>query len=479
VSAGTILAGKYRLVGLIGRGGMGSVWKAERLGWESPVAIKLMNASANPNALARFQREARLAASLRSPHVVQVLDDGVDELSGAPFIVMELLEGESLAERLGRLKRMRPEVVAQVITQIARALGRAHEVGLIHRDLKPDNILLVRNDDEEVVKVLDFGIAKYTTTEDRVEESTLAGHVMGTPAYMSPEQLTSQREIDHRSDLWSLAVIACECMTGARPFEGDNLVSLAFKICANDPPRPSTLGPVPDGFDAWFLRAIAQDPRERFPSAKVMAEELRGLCGHIPMFWMPEGAGPVTHSTTANTELEPVLELTRRKESRRAPHEPLWSITELASVLPSGERPSQRAEPRPRPALAVLVALALLGGALLWWSPLRLRDVTARVSQLSSELKARLLAAAPEPARGNTTTRLSSTPSPAGVEPTAAPGASDVLPPPAPSATGTGAAAPRATPAHADAGSQAAPPPPAVSPKSKARKPPKRKPRDR
>ena len=160
VTAGTILAGKYRLVSLLGRGGMGSVWRAERMGWQSPVAIKLMNAVDvhDSPALARFQREARLAASLRSIHVVQVLDDGVDSATGAPFIVMELLDGESLAERLSRVKRLRPPVVAQIVTQIARALGRAHDAGLIHRDLKPDNILIVRNDDEEIVKVLDLSL---------------------------------------------------------------------------------------------------------------------------------------------------------------------------------------------------------------------------------------------------------------------------------------------------------------------------------
>src|SRR5690606_31953255 len=159
-----------------------------------------------------FQREARLAATLRSVHVVQVLDDGVDETTGAPFIVMELLEGETLAERLRRIGRLRPENVAIVVTQIARALGRSHDVGLIHRDLKPDNILLVRNDDEEIVKVLDFGIAKWIAAP-QADDSTLAGHVVGTPSYMSPEQLMSSRSIDHRADLWSLGIIACECMT--------------------------------------------------------------------------------------------------------------------------------------------------------------------------------------------------------------------------------------------------------------------------
>src|SRR5688572_6833298 len=293
---------------------MGAVYRAERMGWQSPVAIKLMNAMDvhDSPALARFQREARLAASLRSVHVVQVLDDGVDATTGAPFIVMELLDGESLAERLSRVKRLRPQVVAQIITQIARALGRAHDAGLIHRDLKPDNILIVRNDDEELVKVLDFGIAKWLAGPHAPTSGTgtLAGQMLGTPAYMSPEHFANSANIDHRADLWSLGVIAFECMTGTRPFLGDTLVSLALSVCSGKYALASSLAHVPDGFDAWFARAVAPDPAERFPSARLMAEELRGLCGHIPMYWEIEAAPPVQHSTREKTELEPVLELT-------------------------------------------------------------------------------------------------------------------------------------------------------------------------
>jgi serine/threonine protein kinase len=344
VAAGTILAGKYRLVSLLGRGGMGAVWRAERMGWQAPVAIKLMNAvdMHDSPSLARFQREARLAASLRSVHVVQVLDDGVDAATGAPFIVMELLDGESLAERLARVKRLRPQVGAQIITQIARALGRAHDAGLIHRDLKPDNILIVRNDDEELVKVLDFGIAKWLGGPHApTGTGTLAGQMLGTPAYMSPEHFANSANIDHRADLWGLGVIAFECMTGTRPFQGDTLVSLALSVCSGKYELASSLAHVPDGFDAWFARSVAPDPAERFPSARVMAEELRGLCGHIPMYWEIEAAPPVQHSMREKTELEPVLELTRRARSSRAPDQPApYSITEVDSVLPMLRTPT-------------------------------------------------------------------------------------------------------------------------------------------
>jgi serine/threonine-protein kinase len=332
--AGTILAGKYRLISLVGRGGMGSVWRAERVGWQAPVAIKLMNAVDvhDTPALARFQREARLAASLRSVHVVQVLDDGVDPATGAPFIVMELLEGESLAERLLRVKRMRAPVVAQIISQIARALAKAHEAGLIHRDLKPDNILITRNDDEELVKVLDFGIAKWLGASHQ-SSGTLAGQMLGTPAYMSPEHFANSANIDHRADLWGLGVIAFECLTGTRPFQGETLVSLALSVCNNKYEPASSFVNVPEGFDAWFARAVARDPKDRFPSARAMADELRGLSGHIPMLWEDAAMPPVQHATREKTELEPVLELTRRAKSSKSP-EPKFPITQVDSVLP-------------------------------------------------------------------------------------------------------------------------------------------------
>jgi serine/threonine-protein kinase len=248
------------------------------------------------------------------------------------------------------MKRLRPPVVAQIITQIARALGRAHEAGLIHRDLKPDNILIVRNDDEEIVKVLDFGIAKWMSGPANLAGGTLQGQMLGTPAYMSPEHFANSSHIDHRADLWSLGVIAFECLVGMRPFQGDSLVSLALNVCSGKYPMASSLAEVPEGFDVWFARAVSQDPNRRFASARLMAEELRGLCGQQPMLWESEAAPPEQHTTREKTELEPVLELTRRARSSRVPPPPeaRRPITEVDSVLtmlrtpPPGKRGSWR-----------------------------------------------------------------------------------------------------------------------------------------
>jgi serine/threonine-protein kinase len=257
---------------------MGSVWRAEHLSWEAPVAIKLMNRDIadQPEARARFEREVRLAAGLRSPHVVQVLDHGVDEATRQPFIVMELLEGESLERRLKRLGRLSAVETFGIISQIVRALSRAHEAGIVHRDLKPESIFLVQNDEEHVAKVLDFGIAK--GTHPMSLGLTRPGRILGTPYYMSPEQFRGS-EIDQRSDLWSLSVIACECLTGRRPFEAKDFGELALLLLGGARrPLPSELGPVPPGFDAWFLRGTHAELARRFQSARELGHTLAPVC---------------------------------------------------------------------------------------------------------------------------------------------------------------------------------------------------------
>jgi len=278
-AAGTVLAGKYALVSKLGQGGMGAVWRAEHVQLRSPVAIKLIDhqIASNPEALARFMREAQSAAALRSPHVVQILDFGAD--NGVPYIAMELLEGESLAARIERTQGMAPVETAHIMTQVARAVSKAHEGCIVHRDLKPDNIFIVKNDEEEVAKVLDFGIAKASSTFGLTTGSaTRTGAILGTPYYMSPEQAEGNRLVDHRTDLWALGVIAFECLLGRRPFDSDALGSLLLAICTRPIPVPSSLGRVPPEFDAWFLRACSRDLPQRFQSARDLATDLRRVC---------------------------------------------------------------------------------------------------------------------------------------------------------------------------------------------------------
>jgi serine/threonine-protein kinase len=276
-NAGHVLAARYRLERRLGEGGMGSVWKADHLTLRSPVAVKLIDEKIadNKEALNRFMREAQAAAALRSSNVVQILDYGVE--GKTPYMVMELLEGESLAERLHRVRRLSAAETVRVLHQVARAMGRAHDLGIVHRDLKPENIFIVSEHDVEIVKVLDFGVAKMQHASFGYASGmgTRSGSLLGTPFYMSPEQAEGDRPVDWRSDLWSMAVIAYECLTGQRPFESPGLGNLLLQICSKPVPVPSRIAPVPPGFDAWFARALERDPDRRFQSAKELVDALR------------------------------------------------------------------------------------------------------------------------------------------------------------------------------------------------------------
>ena len=313
----TLVAGKYQLKGMIGRGGMGSVWEGRHVSLGTRVAVKFIEKeyAESPEARARFLNEARAAATISSKFAVQIFDHGVTD-DGRPYIVMELLEGEGLDRRLERLGRIPLQDVARAILQVCRALQRAHDGGIIHRDLKPENIFLQHShdDDEETAKVLDFGIAKIRSVDgNTLSSSTKTGAVLGTPYYMSPEQARGLRDIDHRTDLWSLGVIAFKCVTGVLPFDGQSLGDLLVKICTAPLPIPSQVLPgLPPAFDAWFARALDREPSNRFSSSLELADALAfaaGLTvkrgpGSIPRpQFHAAGAGPVIHGTPAPTPI--------------------------------------------------------------------------------------------------------------------------------------------------------------------------------
>ncbi|HEY6727697.1 MAG TPA: protein kinase, partial [Polyangiaceae bacterium] len=262
---------------------MGSVWLAQHLTLDCPVAIKLIDPqiAAESEVLERFMREAQAAAALRSPHVVQILDYGLHQRT--PYIAMELLEGESLAQRLSRVRCLSPAETATTLTHIARAVAKAHDLGIVHRDLKPENVFLVRNDDEELAKVLDFGIAKRRMgalgpdASGAATSQTRTGALLGTPYYMSPEQAEGAKTIDYRTDLWAMGVIAFECLLGERPFKGSSIGELVLKICSKPMPVPSACGSVPAGFDAWFSKACARELEQRFKSVRELVGAFRSL----------------------------------------------------------------------------------------------------------------------------------------------------------------------------------------------------------
>jgi serine/threonine-protein kinase len=312
---GMILAGRYRLLHQLGKGGMGSVWAAEHLALHSSVAVKLLDdqIAGNPDAVERFQREAQAAATLRSAHVVQVLDYGVDGTT--PFLVMELLKGEDLASRLQRMGRIEPAPLVEIFQQVARAVGRAHAAGIVHRDLKPENVFLVDEGDHEIVKVLDFGIAK-SVALGFAPSATRTGVTMGTPYYMSPEQAEGKREVDHRTDLWALGVIASECLTGVRPFDGQTFGELLLNICARPAPVPSSVGAVPRHFDTWFAKATHRDPACRFATVN----ELVSTFADVVRGKAPAGMDAIPLTTAPLDEPAPVAPARTPQRTPAATH---------------------------------------------------------------------------------------------------------------------------------------------------------------
>jgi serine/threonine protein kinase len=280
-AAGLRVADNLSLVRPLGQGGMGSVWVADHLTLETQVAVKFISAElrGQEEAVSRFQREASAAAHIKSPHVVQVFDHGLTD-TGIPYIAMELLDGEDLGRRLGRMGALPLPLIAEIVTQMCRALSRAHSLGIVHRDIKPDNVFLSEADGELLVKVLDFGIAKRVNDHSLVKTGT--GMMLGTPSYMSPEQMLSTKAVDLKSDLWAAGVVTYHMLTGNLPFHAETLGALCVAIERCEFTAPSALrNRLPRAVDAWCARALARDPNQRFGSAREMAEAFRIAAGNL------------------------------------------------------------------------------------------------------------------------------------------------------------------------------------------------------
>jgi serine/threonine-protein kinase len=281
IGIGAVLAGKYRVTRELGRGGMAAVYEAENLSIGKRVAVKVLASElANSSVvIERFFREARAAASVKSPYIVEVYDSGRLE-DGRPFIAMELLEGESLYDRMARIRLIDMATTSRIIGQVAKGLMKAHAAHIVHRDLKPENIHMCKGEDgEEIAKILDFGLAKFYTPvaqDEKAARLTREGAVFGTPAYMSPEQVKGQGNVDHRADLWALGCMAYECLTGRPVWNTDQGVAMTFaNIATGVLPVPSRMRPdLPPSFDTWFKKALERDPNRRFQSAKELADEL-------------------------------------------------------------------------------------------------------------------------------------------------------------------------------------------------------------
>jgi serine/threonine-protein kinase len=273
---------RLQLLRELGNGAMGSVWLAHHLSLDAEVAVKFINrkllGDEDDDVRERFHREAKAAARIRSPHIVQIFDHGVMQ-DGTPYIVMEVLEGESLADRLERTGWLSLEQCVRVVVQTASALSKAHKSGIVHRDIKPENIFLMSTDEGLFVKLLDFGIAKHGSVPVR-SSLTIPGMIIGTAEYMSREQVVSAREVDHHADLWALSVTAYEVLTGDVPFTGETIGAIYASVVRGEYLPPSALRKGCErSVDPFFERAFASEPQERYASARELAVAFRDALG--------------------------------------------------------------------------------------------------------------------------------------------------------------------------------------------------------
>lgn len=322
---------RYRLVRQLGEGGMASVWVATDLESGVDVAIKFLAPAfaASPKFRARFAQEAFALQELSSPNIVKVYAHGEDE-HRRPYIVMELLDGEDLQARLAREKLLSFTEVAALLAEVAKALQHAHAKGIVHRDLKPANVFFARSDGEEHIKLLDFGIAKIKRS-DSTAEATRTGMIFGTFNYMSPEQMRGSKDVDSRSDVWSLGVIAFRTVTGELPFPGQEYPELFPKICHDPIPAASAVAPaltISAEMDAFFARALDRDPQRRFQTALELAEEFERVTHSRP---------PVERPVTAVLSVGTAVPVPAAVVREPAPSEP--ASTAQAALEPESPAP--------------------------------------------------------------------------------------------------------------------------------------------
>jgi serine/threonine-protein kinase len=285
IRKGEVIGGKYRIEGVLGVGAMGIVYAAHHLQLDERVALKALRSElvAYPDAVKRFIREAQAAAKIKNEHVTRVFDVG--QLSnGTPYIVMESLEGEDLARWLAARGSLRLEEAIAFVLQACEALAEAHALGIVHRDLKPSNLFCSRRPDGALsIKVLDFGISKIAalaTSASGTGRSSGAKSAVGSPFYMSPEQMQSAPDVDHRTDIWALGVILFELLTTAVPFEGDSLPEICVKV-ATRPPRSliDLRSDLPEEIQATITKCLEKDPDDRFESLAEFAGSLFPFAG--------------------------------------------------------------------------------------------------------------------------------------------------------------------------------------------------------
>jgi serine/threonine-protein kinase len=282
IGVGDVVADKYKVEKTLGKGGMGYVVAARHMQLDQQVAIKVLipELAENEDAVARFLREARAAVKIRSEHIVRVLDVGTLD-DGAPFMVMEFLEGRDLAREMEERKRLPVGDAVDYVLQVCEGLAEAHAVGIVHRDLKPANLFITRKSDgTNLVKILDFGISKALMVEGQASPVpiTATQGVMGSPHYMSPEQVRKPKTVDTRSDIWSLGVILHEFLTGTPPFASETPMAILAAVVSDEPPEiRSTRFDVPDALQTVVSTCLAKEPSRRYADVVELALALKAF----------------------------------------------------------------------------------------------------------------------------------------------------------------------------------------------------------
>lgn len=307
LTAGTVIADHLCLVRQLGSGGMGSVWIAEQTRIGQQVAVKFLSTALldHESARSRFDREAKLAAKIKSPHVVQIHDHGLTRGEPAiPYIVMELLDGQDLSKVLESQGRLDLGRANEILSQVSDALTKAHEAGIVHRDIKPENVFVL-NEPRTFVKLLDFGVAH--GKDGQIDRLTQTGLLLGTAHYMSPEQLFSGKDIDARADLWALAVLTYQMISNELPFQAETFGQLCLRVRDGGFAPVSSYVNVPPGVDQWFTKGLCPDRLGRFQSAHEMAQAFRRvLAGEL--LWDPgtsqAGDKPKPRESTGTVRVE-------------------------------------------------------------------------------------------------------------------------------------------------------------------------------
>ncbi len=417
-SPGDVLRGKYRIKRVLGEGGMGVVVRATHLRLDQDVAIKMLRGepgTAGPSVVERFAREARAAARLKGEHAVRILD--VDDEGDEPFLVMEYLEGSDLDRIVRKEGPLEPERAVEYALQICEGLAEAHALGIVHRDVKPANMFVAKTPrGGEIIKILDFGISKAPEGNDPT--ITLGERVLGSPAFMSPEQLKSARDVDARTDVWSLGVVLYFLLSGKLPFEGDDATAVAARI-ASDDPRPLA-GALPPGLVDVVMRCLAKDRNARFASVAELARALApfALAGEVAanrvssQLRVPVAhpsarssvSGPAGQAGPVTASLESVIVGPGDKATASLDAPGPVSLGVITNAGATTGAHDSMTPPPARTKRRILAAAVALGAALLVWLVVR----GERPSDVPRPQEARSAAPAPETtsvsATGSTTT---------------------------------------------------------------------------